>query len=190
MQTQDADVITTVYTLEDGVKITNVLTLHGDACEWVNWFENPTDQPSRIISNLLDACVTLPLPHEEFFNRQAWQQDFEDVTQIYAPSGSTWYYDEFACYPHRMDDVRYIGQAAPNRSRKYAASGGRSSEKNAPFFNIHSQGRGYIAAIGWSGQWNCEIRRLEDGVLIKSGIEDTHGAAFPPGKLTLFIRQL
>ncbi len=181
-QIHDGNVITTVYTLEDGVKITNVLTWHGDACEWVNWFENPTSQPGWIISSLLDACITLPLPHEEFFNRQAWQQQFEDVTQIYAPSGSTWYYDEFACYPHRMDDVRFIGQAAPNRSRKYATTGGRSSEKNAPFFNIYSQGKGYIAAIGWSGQWNCEIRRMEDGVLIKSGIEDTHFRLMPGEK--------
>lgn len=182
-QIQNGDQLTTVYTLEDGLKITNILTWHGDACEWVNWFENTSDQPSGVISQLLDACVTLPMAHEEFFERKAWQQEFENVTQLYTPSGSTWAWDEFACYPHRMDDIRFIGQAAPNRSRKYATSGGRSSEKNAPFFNIHFQGKGYIAAIGWSGQWNCEIRRIEDGVIIKSGIEDTHFRLMPGEKL-------
>ena len=173
-ETSKENQVITVYTLQDGIKITNVLTWHGEACEWVNWFENPSNQKSAIISSLQDANIILPMAHEDFYDRSAWQQDFADVTQIHAPSGSHWSYDEFSCNPHRMDDVRFIGQAAPNRSRKYANSGGRSSEKNAPFFNIHFQGRGYIAAIGWSGQWNCEIRRLEDGVLIKSGIEDTH----------------
>ncbi len=182
-QTQNGDALTTVYTLADGLKITNLLTWHGDACEWVNWFENTSDQPSGVISRLLDACVTLPMAHEEFFERKAWQQEFENVTQLYVPSGSTWAWDEFACYPHRVDDVRFIGQAAPNRSRKYATSGGRSSEKNAPFFNIHFQGKGYIAAVGWSGQWNCEIRRIEDGVIIKSGIEDTHFRLLPGEKV-------
>ena len=181
-QTQTAESLTTVYTLADGLQITNILTWYGDACEWVNWFENTSDQPSSIISQLQDACVTLPMAHEEFFSRQAWQQEFENVTQIFSPSGSDWAYDEFACYPHRMDDVRFIGQAAPNRSRRYATSGGRSSEKNAPFFNIHFQGKGYIAAIGWSGQWNCEIRRTEDSVIIKSGIEDTHFRLLPGEK--------
>ena len=181
-QTQEGNVTSTTYTLEDGIRVTNILTWHGDACEWVNWFENPTEKPGRIISHLLDACITLPMAHEEFFSRKAWQQEFENVTQLYVPSGSTWAWDEFACYPHRMDDIRFIGQAAPNRSRKYATSGGRSSEKNAPFFNIHFQGKGYITAVGWSGQWNCEIRRIEDGVIIKSGIEDTHFRLMPGEK--------
>lgn len=178
-QTEENGNVITVYTLEDGLKITNILTWHGDACEWVNYFDNHTDAPSGIVSNLLDCCATLPMAHEEFFNRKAWQQEFEDVTQVYSPSGSHWAYDEFSCYPHRMDDVRFIGQAAPNRSRRYANTGGRSCEGTAPFFNIHFQGEGYIAAIGWSGQWNCEIRRLEDGVILKSGIENTHFRLMP-----------
>ena len=181
-QTESGNELTTVYTLKDGLKITNVLTRHGDAYEWVNWFENTSATSSGIVSNLLDCSADFPMPHEEFFNRKAWQQNFEDVTQLYIPSGSHWAYDEFTNYPHRMDDVRFIGQAAPNRSRKYACTGGRSSETTAPFFNVHFQGMGYIFAIGWSGQWNCEIRRHEDGLLFKSGIEDTNFRVLPGEK--------
>lgn len=174
-ETQKENRLITCYTLPDGLKITQTLTWYEEACEWVNHFENPTAFPSGMITDLLDGCVALPLPHEELPEASSWQQDFHKVTQIYAPSGSSWAFDEFSSAPHRRDDVRFTGQLAPNRSRYYATSGGRSSEKHAPFFNIHFQGKGYIAAIGWTGQWNCEIRRREDDVLIKSGIE---GAAF------------
>lgn len=59
------------------------------------------------------------------------------------------------------------------KQKNYSASNGRSSENNAPFFNIHKKGKGYIFAIGWSGQWNCSITRDFDSVTFKSKIEDT-----------------
>ena len=65
----------------------------------------------------------------------------------------------------------------------YPASGGCPSEKNAPFFNISKNGSGYILAIGWTGQWNCEISRNVDSVTMKSKIKDTHFKLTPGEKL-------
>lgn len=70
----------------------------------------------------------------------------------------------------------------PGVKKHYSASGGRSSENSAPFFNIHKNGRGYIFAIGWTGQWNCEIERTEDEIMFKSKIEDTYFKMLPGEK--------
>ena len=59
--------VTTVYTLDNGLKVTNILTKYPeyDAYEWVNWFENTSDAPTEIISELWDCNVSLPLKHED-----------------------------------------------------------------------------------------------------------------------------
>ena len=49
-QVCDGDRVTTVYTFADGLKVTNIATKHGGAYEWVNWFENTSDQPTKVIS--------------------------------------------------------------------------------------------------------------------------------------------
>ena len=67
--------------------------------------------------------------------------------------------------------------------REYAASGGRSSEERAPFFNISRQEKGVIVAIGWTGQWACRIDRSENAVRIRSGIEETAFRLLPGEKI-------
>lgn len=173
----------TTYTLADGLKITNVIKKHGKTYEWVNWFENTGDQPTKILSELYDACISLPMPHEEPYSRTAFQASFKDWTAVYAPSGSTWDYDEFYCDVNKTQIDRYTAHILPGKSKVYATSGGRSSEKNAPFFNVHKDGEGYIFAIGWSGQWNCYLERTADSILVKTKIEDTHFRLLPGEKI-------
>lgn len=182
-QQEEGDTLTRVYAFPDGLTITNVLTCHGDAFEWVNHLENTGDAPTQILSQLWDACVSLPLPHEEPLRWTAYQPAFSDYTAVYAPSGSTWSFDEFTSFADRSADNRFAGHLTPGKRRRYATSGGRSSEKSAPFFNIHKDGKGYIVAIGWSGQWNCEMLRTEDAMLVKTKIEDTHFRLLPGEKI-------
>lgn len=182
-QTESGNTLTTTYTLSDGLRITNIAFKHDDAYEWVNWFENTSDKPTEIISELYDASVSLPLPQEEPLGRTAFQPEFNDATAIYAPSGSTWSYDEFCSFADRSDNNRFIGHIPPGTSKTYAASGGRSSEQNAPFFNIHMDGKGYVFAIGWTGQWNCFVSRAEETITIKTKIEDTHFRLLPGEKI-------
>lgn len=64
-QTQAGNVLTTVYILPDGLKITNVAIKYENAYQWVNYWENTGAAPTEIISDLWDCKITLPLPHED-----------------------------------------------------------------------------------------------------------------------------
>ena len=183
IQTEGTNELTTVYTLNDGLKVTNIATKNSDAYEWVNWFENTSDKPTEIISELYDACISLPLPHEEPLGRTAFQPEFGDVTAVYAPSCSTWGFNEFASFPDHNSNNRFDGQLPAGKNKTFTASGGRSSEQNAPFFNVHKDGKGYIFAIGWTGQWNCYLERTSDDIIIKTKVEDTHFRLLPGEKI-------
>ena len=182
-QTENENVLTTTYTFADGLKITNVAKKYGDAYEWVNWFENTSDQPTEIISELYDAAVSLPMPHEEPRPMSAYFPAFEEGTVIYAPIGSAQTFDEFCTFADRKTHNRFAGELRLGECRFFAASDGRSSEQNAPFFNVHKEGKGYIFAIGWTGQWNCYVSREEDAVTVKTKIEDTHFKLLPGEKI-------
>lgn len=166
----------TVYRFENGLKVTNIAEKYEDfgAYEWVNYFENTSDKNTEIISELYDCDCLLPAEHEENRRQTAYLPDKNTATKIYSPSGSTWENKEFYC---NVDEVRNNGRVNhiyPGVTKHYSASNGRSSEAKAPFFNIHKNGKGYIVAIGWSGQWNCDIGRTNDGITLKTKIEDTH----------------
>ena len=183
VQTETENGLTTVYTFDDGLKITNVATKYGDGYEWVNWLENTSDKPTEIISELYDACVALPMPHEEKRVWTSYHPLLNDVTTVYAPAGSTWIYSDFYAPADTYEGNTYVGHIFPGSKKQYATSGGRSSEKNAPFFNVHKAGKGYIFAIGWTGQWNCVLERMNDEILVKTKVEDTNFRLLPGEKI-------
>lgn len=184
--TIDGNVQTTTYRFEGGLVVTNVTRLipeHG-AVEWVNYFENTADRGTPIISQLWDCDCVLPLGNEQAADSTSdVASPVEAATKIYAPSGSTWSPYEFYCDVDELEDRARHNHIQPGETKTYAASGGRSSEKLAPYFNIHKQGEGYIFAIGWSGQWNSEISRTEDTITFRSKIEDTHFRLLPGEKI-------
>lgn len=181
-QVQIEDSLTTKYIFADGLVVTNIATKKGDAYEWVNWFENTSDKPTGVISQLYDACVTLPMPLEKALRWTAYQPEIDDITMVYAPAGSNWRFDEFASFADRKDRNKYLGHLSPTNSKEFSSTGGRSSEGNAPFFNVHKDGKGYIFAIGWTGQWNCNIARTEENIIVKTKIEDTNFRIMPGEK--------
>lgn len=173
---EEGNTLTTVYKFANEIKVTNVLKKYDKygAYEWVNYFENISDMPSKIISELYDCDCILPMEYEENRKRGAYFPDSENATKIYAPKGSTWSKTEFYCDIDKIENNNRINHIYSGQTKKYAASGGRSSEQNAPFFNISKNGKGYIAAIGWTGQWSAQITRNNDSVSVKSGIENTN----------------
>lgn len=177
---EEKNTLTTVYQFENGIKVTNIAKKYDKygVYEWVNYFENTSDMPSEIISELWDCDCAMPLEHEENPKGGAYFPDIKTATKIYAPSGSKCTKKEFY-----SDINARINHIYPGQKKQYSASGGRSSEQNAPFFNISKNGKGYIFAIGWTGQWNCEIIRDNDSVTIKSKIEDTHFKLMPGEQL-------
>ena len=53
--------------------------------------------------------------------------------------------------------------------------GGRSSNKDFPFFKVESGNGSYIIAVGWSGQWQSDLECVDNKNLhITAGLEKTH----------------
>lgn len=183
--TCDSNEVTSVYQFGDGIKITNIAKKYDKfgAYEWVNYIENTSEKPSGIISDLWDCDCTLPLKHEDNRKWEAYFPDTKTATKVYAPIGSVWSKTEFCCDIDNIRDNRRINHIYPGETKDYSASGGRSSEERAPFFNVHKDGEGYIFAIGWTGQWNCQISRANDSVTFKSKIEDTFFRLMPGEKI-------
>ena len=179
------DELVTAYRFEGGLVITNkAKKIAGyDAYEWVNYLENTSKEPTGIISELWDADITLPIKHEE---ARKWQAKFPDpkkATVVIAPSGSNWTHLEFYCDTEKFENNYRTNHIYVGKTKKYASTGGRSSEGNAPFFNVHKEGEGYIFAVGWTGQWNAEVSRAEDSITFRSKIEDTHFRLLPSEKI-------
>lgn len=177
--------VTTVYQFGGGIKITNIAKKYDKfgAYEWVNYIENTSDKPSEMISDLWDCDCTLPIKYEENRKWEAYFPETKTATKVYAPTGSVWSKTEFSCDIDTMRDNCRINHIYPGDTKEYSASGGRSSEERAPFFNIHKDGEGYILALGWTGQWKCQISRANDSVTLKSKIEDTFFRLMPGEKI-------
>lgn len=168
--------ITTAYLFSDGLKVTTIAKYYEEygAYEWVNYFENTSDKPTKIISNLCDCSCMLPFEYEADKKNEAYFPDPKAATKIYAPSGSTWSADEFYCNIDELHENTRMNHIYPGQTKTYATKGGRSSDTHAPFFNICKNDTGIIFAIGWSGQWNAEISRTNDSITVKTKLEDTY----------------
>lgn len=65
-------------------------------------------------------------------------------------------------------------------------SGGRSSNTTAfPFFDLTLDGKPYLFAIGWSGQWQCVLHRQKDAVTITVGLARANFYMLPGETLRL-----
>ncbi len=173
------------YLTEDGLKITNVFKEYPEfnAFEWVTYFENTSDTPSGILSDINDCDIDIPFSYDEPLPRCAYLPERDKAVKIYAPYGSLWDKNEFLCDVDTFKNNKFSNHIYPNETKLFKTSGGRSSQAMAPFFNIHRQNKGVIFAIGWTGQWNCGIKRTNDSVTIKSGIEDAKFYLLPHEKI-------
>ena len=183
-QTCDGSKVITTIILGD-LRIVNTarkIDAHG-AYEWVNTLENTGDKPTPLISELWDCCCTFPLPHEDPRRWVAMFPDRETSTKIFAPTGSTWSAEEFYSDPDKLVGNRRINHIYVGESKDYSTSGGRSSESQAPFFNIHKDGHGIIAAVGWTGQWHSRMTRGAEDITIRSGIDSLHFKLLPGEKI-------
>lgn len=167
--------LTTVYEFDDGLKVTNIATKNEkfNSYEWVNWFENTSDKPTKLITEICDCRIEIPFEHEEDRKWEAYFPDVKTATKIFSPSGSTWTYDEFSCDVDKIVENRRINHIYPGETKTYTTPTGRSSEAVAPFFNISKNDCGVICAIGWSGKWTSSITRKSDSVVITSGVDGT-----------------
>ncbi|MBE6667468.1 MAG: hypothetical protein E7607_04060 [Ruminococcaceae bacterium] len=178
------ELITTYY-FDSGLKFTNIAKKHkrSGAYEWVNYLENIGTENTELITELWDCDVELPFSYCPPTGPSPWFPSIEQNTYVLNPYGSEGR-DETDFYSHLNGGGHNKNFLLNNsKSFKYAPIGGRSSEGTAPFFNIHERGKGYIVAVGWTGQWNAQISREENAVRFKSKIEDTEFVLFPGEKI-------
>ncbi len=173
------------YKTDDGLLITHFLKRHPefDAFEWVTYFENTSNKNSKILSKIYDCDVDIPFAYDDNLPWCAYIPESDNDVKIYCPYGSIWEKKEFYCDVDAFNSNSYINHIYPGQRKFYKTSGGRSSQTMAPFFNIHRQNKGVVFAIGWTGQWNCEIKRSNDSINIKSGIEDAEFYLLPGEKI-------
>ena len=135
-----------------------------DAAEWVLVFENTGTSDTPIIENVQALNIELSEP-------MSAEAPFILHRTNGAPSNPTDF--EMKELVLRGDHVEVM-----------SAGGGRSSNRDFPFFRIDT-GRGtVIIAVGWSGQWRAEVRCIDGRRLrIMAGMELTHFKLHPGEKV-------
>lgn len=168
-QREDGKTVET-YRYQDpltGLLFEHVATFYDDApaVDWICYVENTGKKPSPIVSSLLPVDVDLAEIDSEAPVTLRWSQGDANCADAFLPH----------------DDLLEAGE-----SRRFAPHGGRSSNGAGggalPFFNVHLDDVGWIAAVGWSGQWEAEFSRKSSGPLrFRAGMEQT-GFRLAPGE--------
>lgn len=141
---------TLTYASNDGVSAWADITLFEDsaAVDYVCYFRNEGSADSKVISNIqaIDSLI-----------------EGEEMTLTY-PNGSIMTEQDFA----RIDE-----DFTESATVTLTNMGGRSSAGTMPYFDLVHKDGGVIACIGWTGQWKCTMNKVESGVEIAAGMEET-----------------
>jgi len=145
-----------------------------DAIEWVLYFENKSENDSKIFSDIWDCNTLLPMnypvcPNPGYMPKEG---DACVITMTGMVEGSKYWDNDRVSAAEYGFNYEYLDKA-PNKTKSFANVGGRSSEGMMPFFDVTSLGDGYIAAVGWTGDWKAEFTKCDDGVQIKTGLKET-----------------
>ena len=174
------------YTLEEGIKI--ILNAKEypkyNAIEWVLHFENNSESDSGIFSNINDCDILLPLQFPE--GKRNGYMPKEGDACIIAMNGMVdgkyyWENDQMSAAEYRF--TREYLDKAKGKTKTFANIGGRSSQGTMPFFDVTASDCGYIVAIGWTGDWKAEFTKCDEGILVKTGLKNTHFYLRPGEKI-------
>lgn len=157
-----------------------------DATEWVLWFENPSAERSAILSEINDGDFLVPLPPmpEKFIGDISLPGERAVVTM----NGCVYNYTsddpgsacEFAAVSHYLSHPMH-----KEGGRSFEVGNGctRSSDSQAPFFEVTQDGQGAIVAIGWTGGWRANFKDTAGGVHVKTGLSRARFYLEPGEKL-------
>ncbi|MGB9619124.1 MAG: glycoside hydrolase family 36 N-terminal domain-containing protein, partial [Armatimonadota bacterium] len=155
-QTQKLDqdctrIVTTWRDTSTGLQVIWDILLYADfpAADWVLYFENTGASDTPIVEDIQAADIALNSPPYTLHRTNgapANPTDFEPSELIVD-----------AAHPQAM-----------------GGGGGRSSNKDLPFFKIKTSTGSVIIAVGWSGQWLAKLECPDDKQLrVKAGMERT-----------------
>lgn len=175
-----------VYDLGNGVSVCLEATEHKkyDAVEWVLWFENTSDKNSLVFSDICDCDTLLPLniPQAPRTGYNPREGDTCIITMNGCVDGHYyWENDKVSATEFNLTH-EYLSKAWEKR-KTFENIHGRSSDGMMPLFDITASGDGYIAAIGWTGDWKADFSELCDGVNIKTGLRHAKFYLKPGEKL-------
>ena len=157
-----------------------------DATEWVLWFENPSAEKSAILSEINDGdfLVSLPPQPKKFVGDIALPGERAVVTMNGCVNNYTTddpgSAREFAAVTHYLSHPMH-----KDGGRSFGVSNGRtrSSDSQAPFFEVVQDGQGAIMAIGWTGGWRAKFTDTAEGVRVKTGLSRARFYLEPGEKL-------
>lgn len=175
-----------VYELGGGVCVSVKANKYAkfDAVEWVTYFENKGDKNSEIFSDILDSDTLLPLSFREApkNGHRPTEGDACVITMNGMVDGRYyWENDRKSATEYSMTN-EYLDKAR-KKTKSFANVGGRSSDGMMPFFDATALGAGYIVAIGWTGDWKTEFQKVDEGIVLRSGLKETKFYLLPGEKL-------
>lgn len=145
-----------------GISVACTVTRFTDfpAVEWVLRFRNDGQEPTPIISAVRDMDLSIP---------QALGDGSFTLHKLNgAPSNVT-------------DNEPSTVSIHSGATEILGGGGGRSSNKDFPFFRLDTGDGTLIVAVGWSGQWQASLSN--DGsppaLRMKAGLEQTHFRLHP-----------
>lgn len=175
-----------LYELEGGITIQAEARTYPkyDAVEWVLWFENKSDKNSAIFSDILDCDTLLPLEFPKPLNPGYMPKEGDAcvITMNGAVEGKYYHENDKVSATEYGLNYEYLDKA-PQKTKSFANVGGRSSEGMMPFFDVTASGSGYIAAIGWTGDWKAEFSKCDYGIQMRSGLKKTRFYLKPGEKI-------
>ena len=130
------------------------------AVEWLVYFENTGSEPTPILEDVasLDLAFSKPLDGQAAYRLHRTNG---------APSNPTDFEPRVVALERNVMEV-------------LSAGGGRSSNKDFPFFKIETGEGSTIVAVGWSGQWLAQVACRDDRRLhVTAGLERTHFRLLP-----------
>ncbi len=154
-----------------------------NAVHWLLNFENPGTTDSGILSDIWDCDVSFPLPYKPIQRPgYLFAEDAQAVAVMQGMvEGNTYNIDDAASATEYSTKDIYFPPW--RRSVQFSNKNSRSSDGTLPFFELKSEGRGAIAAVGWTGAWRAEVQSTDTTLDFRSGLQDARFYLKPGEKL-------
>ena len=142
-----------------------------DAVHWLLEFENTGSTNSGILSDLWDCDVFFSLPYKpQPRPGYLFGKGSQAVSVMQGMVAGSCYLcdDPASATEYSTKEVYFRGK----QLFQFSNTSSRSSDGILPFFTLKSEGRGAIAAIGWTGGWKAEIQSTNTSLEFRSGLQN------------------
>lgn len=157
---------TTLTDPKSGLRVRWDVTKFPDypALDWVFYFENIGNMETYIVEDVKALDITFDSP-----------LDGDSPYILHKTNGS----------PTAPTDFEASAAVVNSgNTETFSGGGGRSSQKDFPFFKVDMAGRSVIMAVGWSGQWASTFESPDNKRLhITAGLEKTRFRLLPGEKV-------